>query len=33
LGIADLWDQILPLLAMAVVILTISIKKFHKRLA
>jgi ABC-2 type transport system permease protein len=33
LGIADLWDQILPLVIMAVVILTISIKKFHKRLA
>ncbi len=33
LGFADLWDQILPLLAMAAFILTVSIKKFHKRLA
>jgi hypothetical protein len=33
LGIADLWDQILSLVLMAVVILTVSIKKFHKRLA
>ena len=33
LGIFDLWDQILPLLAMAAGILFISIRKFHKRLS
>lgn len=32
LGFADLLPQILPLFAMAAVILTISVRKFHKRL-
>jgi ABC-2 type transport system permease protein len=33
LGFADLWEQILPLAAMALVIMFVSIRKFHKRLA
>ena len=33
LGYADLLPQIIPLLVMAAVILTISVKKFHKRLS
>jgi len=33
LGYAALWDQTWPLLLMAIVILTVSIKKFHKRLS
>ena len=33
LGVWDLWEQILPLAVMAAAILTISILKFHKRLA
>ncbi len=33
LGFADLWPQILPLFAMAVLVLGISIRKFNKRLA
>ena len=32
-GFADLWPSILPLAAMAVFILTLSVKKFHKRLS
>lgn len=32
LGIADLWEQIVPLSVMAVGIVTVSILKFHKRL-
>ncbi len=33
LGLNDLWPQIVPLTAMAVLILTVSIRKFHKRLS
>jgi ABC-2 type transport system permease protein len=33
LGFADLWRSILPLAGMAVFILTLSVKKFHKRLS
>lgn len=33
LGVMDLWPQILPLGLMAIGILTVSILKFHKRLA
>ena len=33
LGVADLWQQIVPLAAMAVLIVFFSIRKFHKRLA
>ena len=33
LGIADLWGEIIPLLIIAVVIMFLSIKKFHKRLS
>lgn len=33
LGFFDLWDQILPLLFMAVIVLFLSIKRFHKRLS
>jgi ABC-2 type transport system permease protein len=33
LGFIDLWDQILPLLAMALAILLFSIRRFHKRLS
>ena len=33
LGFGDLWGEILPLVAMAVLIMFFSIKKFHKRLA
>ncbi len=33
LGYADLWEQILPLSAMAVTVVFFSIRKFHKRLA
>ena len=33
LGLRDLWDQLIPLIIMAVGIMTISIRKFHKRLA
>ncbi len=33
LGWWQLWDQILPLLGMAITIVTVSILKFHKRLA
>jgi ABC-2 type transport system permease protein len=33
LGFVALWDQILPLLIMAAVVLAVSIKRFHKRLA
>ncbi len=33
LGIVDLWQEILPLLFLAIVIMTLSIKKFHKRLS
>lgn len=32
LGFNDLWPQIIPLVLMAVMILTVSIQKFHKRL-
>lgn len=32
LGFSDLWEQIIPLLVMAVIILGVSIKRFHKRL-
>lgn len=32
LGIFDLWDAILPLIAMAVIVLGLSIRNFHKRL-
>jgi ABC-2 type transport system permease protein len=32
LGYADLWTQILPLAALAVTILFLSVKRFHKRL-
>jgi ABC-2 type transport system permease protein len=32
LGFADLWPQIVPLGTMAVLILALSIKKFHKRM-
>jgi ABC-2 type transport system permease protein len=33
LGFSDLWPQILPLVAMVILVLTVSIKKFHKRLS
>lgn len=33
LGINDLWDQIIPLLIMAVIIIGISIRRFRKRLS
>lgn len=33
LGINDLWPQIIPLAVMATLILTVSIRKFHKRLS
>jgi ABC-2 type transport system permease protein len=33
LGYKDLWDQIVPLVVMAVVVVTLSIRKFHKRLS
>jgi len=33
LGLFDLWDQVIPLGVMAVVILWLSIKRFHKRLS
>lgn len=33
LGFNDLWPQIIPLALMAAVILTVSIRKFHKRLS
>jgi len=32
LGVFDLWEQVLPLALMAIVIVTLSILKFHKRL-
>ncbi len=32
LGFADLWDQILPLAGMAVLVIVLSVRKFHKRL-
>ena len=32
-GLFDLWDQVLPLAAMAVIIMFLSIKRFHKRLS
>jgi ABC-2 type transport system permease protein len=31
LGFADLWDQIIPLAVMAVLVLFLSVRKFHKR--
>ncbi|HOW35528.1 MAG TPA: ABC transporter permease [Candidatus Omnitrophota bacterium] len=33
LGFAGLWDQILPLVLMAAIVLILSVKRFHKRLA
>jgi ABC-2 type transport system permease protein len=33
LGLHDLWDQIIPLAVMAVVVVTLSIRQFHKRLS
>ncbi len=33
LGFIDLWDQILPLVLMAAIVLFLSIKRFHKRLS
>ena len=33
LGLFDLWEQVLPLSVLAIAILTLSILKFHKRLA
>jgi len=33
LGFSDLWPQILPLVAMVIFVLTVSMKKFHKRLS
>ena len=33
LGLFDLWDQVIPLVILAVVILSLSIARFHKRLS
>jgi len=33
LGLFDLWEQVIPLTLMAIAIVTLSIRKFHKRLA
>ena len=33
LGLFDLWDQVIPLAMLAVVIMGLSIRRFHKRLS